>query len=244
MAKKARKEDFDPRVFAGIAHRGLHGSGMTENGLRAFKNALDHGFVPELDIHITKDGELLVCHDDDLKRTTGKQGIIEELTLEDIKRDYRLLDGEEVPTFDEVLSLVDETMPIVVELKVHKGEYRRLANKAMARLSTIKNPKSITLISFDPRALLLCRKSGFTRGLLVCKERKWTLMLRHFFEYLDLDTALVDDPKVVKYRKKGGLVNVWTVKTPEMLDRVLPYVDAVTFQEIDPELIRSALAGK
>ncbi len=244
MAKKARREDFDSRIFAGIAHRGLHNEEFTENGLKAFKNALDHGFVPELDIHVTKDNELLVCHDDNLKRTTGKEGIIEELTLKEIKDGYRLLDGEEVPTFEEVLALVNETMPIVVELKVHEGNYKPLAKKAMERLSKIKDKKNITLISFDPRALLKCKGYGFTRGLLVCKEKPWTLKLRGFFEYLDLDAALVDDPRVIKYRRKGGIVNVWTIKTPEMLDHVRPYVDTITFQDMDAELVRASLLSK
>ena len=92
MAKKAKREDFDPILFQGIAHRGLHDENKTENGLNAFKAALENGYAIELDIHLTKDNELLVCHDDNLKRTTGKEGIIEDLTLEEIRNGYRLLE--------------------------------------------------------------------------------------------------------------------------------------------------------
>ena len=167
MAKKATRQDFDPSFFRGIAHRGLHDEQRTENGLGAFQNAMDHGLCFELDIHLTKDGELLVCHDSELERTTGKRGIIEELTLSEIKENYRLLDGEIVPSFQEVLDLNQERVPIVVELKVHDGNYKPLAKKAVEVLKQIKNPKTITLISFDPRALLAARKSPFTRGILI-----------------------------------------------------------------------------
>ena len=123
-----------------VAHRGLHNSVYTENGLKAFQNAIENGFPFELDIHLTKDGQLVVCHDDDLKRTTGKEGIIEELTLAEIKENYRLLDGGEVPTFQEVLDLNQERRLIVVELKVHKGNYKPLAKAAKATLKQI-NPE-------------------------------------------------------------------------------------------------------
>ena len=90
MKRKERK--FGREYFGPIAHRGLHNATLTENGLKAFENAIKNDLPFELDIHITKDGQLVVCHDDDLKRTTGKEGIIEELTLAEIKEGYRLLD--------------------------------------------------------------------------------------------------------------------------------------------------------
>ena len=45
MAKKAKREDFDPILFQGIAHRGLHDENKTENGLNAFKAALENGYA-------------------------------------------------------------------------------------------------------------------------------------------------------------------------------------------------------
>ena len=79
MRKKKALSKIDPRFLNGIAHRGLHNEEFTENGLNAFKNAIDHGVAFEFDIHLTKDNQLIVCHDEDLKRTTGKEGIIEDL---------------------------------------------------------------------------------------------------------------------------------------------------------------------
>jgi glycerophosphoryl diester phosphodiesterase len=151
MKRKERK--FSPEYMGAIAHRGLHNSEYTENGLKAFKNAIDNGFAFELDIHITKDGQLVVCHDDDLKRTTGKEGIIEELTLAEIKENYRLLDGGEVPTFQEVLDLNKEQRLIVVELKVHEGNYKPLAKAARKALKQIKDKKKIIL--FDGKAAVI-----------------------------------------------------------------------------------------
>ena len=61
------------------AHRGLHGNGIPENSMAAFRAALEHGFGIELDVHLLKDGTLAIMHDHDLKRTTGLEGKIEDL---------------------------------------------------------------------------------------------------------------------------------------------------------------------
>lgn len=225
------------KAYLGIAHRGLHNQEFTENGLKAFQNAIDHDLAFELDIHLSKDGELVVCHDSDLVRTTGKQGIIEELTLKEIKNNYRLLDGEEVPTFKEVLALNQEKEIIVTELKTYKDNWRPLAKKAKEVLSSVKNPKKIIMISFDPRALLRMGHR-YQRQLLVCKEQEWTWKLRHFFDSVDIDATMVKENRVQKYRKHGNIVNVWTIGNETSLKEVSPYADMITFQLFDEEIVK------
>ena len=66
------------------AHRGLHGDGVPENSMAAFRAALEHGYGIELDIHLLKDGNLAVLHDSLLNRTTGAAGHIEDLTTEQL----------------------------------------------------------------------------------------------------------------------------------------------------------------
>lgn len=62
------------------AHRGLHDDEKPENSLAAYKAALDKGYGIEFDVHLLKDGSLAVMHDSDLKRTTGREGFMEDLT--------------------------------------------------------------------------------------------------------------------------------------------------------------------
>ncbi len=232
MDRKSRLNNYDPRVFGGICHRGLHGEGITENGMRAFQKAVEANMAFELDVHLTLDGKLIVCHDDSLLRTTGKEGIIEELDSKTIRDSYRLLDGESVPLLSEVLALNEERVPIIVELKVHKGNYKPLKTKVMEELASIKNSSSIVLISFDPRALLGIGKR-FQRQLLVCKEHEWTWKLRRHYDGVDIDKALLNQKKVQDYRKRGGVINVWTIETPEQFNAVKDGADMVTFQHFD-----------
>ena len=87
------------------AHRGLHEKGRPENSMAAFRAALEGGYGIELDVHLLSDGNLAIMHDSLLKRTTGCDGRIEDLTTEQLA-DYRL-EGttETIPTFSQVLEL-------------------------------------------------------------------------------------------------------------------------------------------
>ncbi|MBR5007120.1 MAG: glycerophosphodiester phosphodiesterase, partial [Clostridia bacterium] len=70
-----------------IAHRGLHDSleGAPENSLAAFRRAAEAGLAIENDIHLTKDGRVVVFHDDTLDRMCGVAGKPEEKTLSELK---------------------------------------------------------------------------------------------------------------------------------------------------------------
>ena len=89
----------------GYAHRGLHGNGVPENSMQAFRKALEGGYGIEFDVHLMKDGNLAIIHDSSLKRTAGADVLIEDLTVEDLEN-YRLEGTDEkIPLFSELLDL-------------------------------------------------------------------------------------------------------------------------------------------
>ncbi len=106
-----------------FAHRGLHDSEKAENSLSAFAAAVEHGYGIELDVRLSKDGELVVFHDDTLDRVTDATGRVDTMTAEELSR-VRLSGTEDtVPTFREVLKLVDGKVPLLVEIKEDIGKY-------------------------------------------------------------------------------------------------------------------------
>ena len=150
------------------AHRGYHDKPqIPENSLPAFRRAIERGWGAELDVHLLKDGTLAVFHDSDLKRCTGEEGTIEDLDLAQLKQ--LRLEGtqEQVPLFDEVLALFEETKPLIIELKTYKGNHRALAEAVCRRLDTYKGLFCIE--SFDPRAVADVRqlRPDIVRGQLV-----------------------------------------------------------------------------
>lgn len=104
------------------AHRGLHGtvgydSFCAENSMTAFARAKEKGFGIELDVRVSKDGEVVVFHDADVKRVTGAEGRVCELTLAQLRELSLMETNDTVPTLNEVLELIDGAVPILVELK-------------------------------------------------------------------------------------------------------------------------------
>lgn len=138
------------------AHRGLHGEGIPENSLSAFEAAKKGGYGVELDVHLTKDEKLVVIHDSTLERVTGKSGIVEDMTLEQLRR-YRLEGTQEpIPEFTHVLELFDGQVPLIVELKPYKGNHKRLSQAACDLMQTY--PGAYCMESFDPRCLIWLKK--------------------------------------------------------------------------------------
>lgn len=231
---------IDPLFLNGVAHRGLHDDTYTENGLGAFENAINNNVAFEFDVHLSLDKKLIVCHDSNLKRTcNNKEGVIEELTLDEIKRNYRLNNGEEVPTLDEVLELNDERVPMVIELKPYTKtkNYKELAQKLKERLDSISDKKKVILISFYPQCLTPFKGTGFIRALLVGKERKIVYALRHKFEGVDLEWTLLRSKKFQKAKKKM-LVMARTIEKEEQLSEISNFIDSATFQYLDPSIVR------
>jgi len=238
---KKHERLFSKEFFGPIAHRGLHDEQLTENGMKAFEKAVEHGLSFEFDIHLTKDGELVVCHDDNLVRTTGKEGIIEELTLKEIKENYRLLDGGEIPTLKEVMDMNQERSLMVIELKVHEGKnWKELGRAAVKALINVKDKKKHTIISFDPRALMQFKFTGFPLQLLVCKQYENAWKYKWLFGSVDVEKCMLKEPRVIKYRKHH-IVNVWTIESEEEMNEYKDFSDAQTFQFISPEKAKAIL---
>ena len=139
------------------AHRGLHGNGVPENSMLAFKKAKDAGYGIELDIHLLKDGQLAVIHDAALKRTTGKDGYIEDLDGADLQSYFLEGTNETIPLFSQVLALYDGAAPLIVELKCERNNYAELCQKACEMLDEYNG--AYCLESFDPRCVRWLRKN-------------------------------------------------------------------------------------
>ena len=231
---------INKKFLNGVAHRGLHNSQLPENSVSAFKNAIDNDFAFELDVHLTKDGKVLVSHDSDLKRMCNKEGVIEELTLEEVKVNYKLPNGETLPTLNEVLTICDEKVPIVIELKPYAKtkNYKVLANKVLELLNNVRNKGNFIIISFYPQCLLPFKKHRFVRCLLVDSKNRRTYMFRFLFEGLDLEYTLLKERKYQKAFKRYFMM-AWTIESVEELNSIKDFVDSPTFQYIDlKELIK------
>ena len=140
----------------GYAHRGLHGNGIPENSMLAFRKALEGGYGIEFDVHLMKDGNLAIIHDSSLMRTAGADVLIEDLTAEDLEN-YRLEGTDEkIPLFSELLDLYAGKAPLIIELKAH-GNHAELSKAVCDAMDGYKGVYCME--SFDPRVVQWLRKN-------------------------------------------------------------------------------------
>ena len=100
-----------------IAHRGLHDKEKPENSLSAFRAAVNAGYAIETDVRLSKDGKLVVFHDETLLRMTGNPQKVEELTAEELAQ-IKLADSEErIPLFEEFLKDLNGATALLLEIK-------------------------------------------------------------------------------------------------------------------------------
>ncbi len=137
------------------AHRGYSGK-YPENTLLAFQKAVKFGADGvELDVHLTKDKKIVVCHDESIDRTYNGHGLISEMTFEELRRyDFQ---GERLPTLEEVFDLVGENFPVNVELKTDVIRSDELVERVVEFVNS-NNPGRVLISSFNHDSLVLARK--------------------------------------------------------------------------------------
>jgi len=232
------------------AHRGYHDKpDIPENSMPAFRRAVTRGWGIELDVHLTKDGKLVVFHDSNLKRITGAEGILEETEWR--KLSSLVLEGtaERMPLLDEVLELTEYCSPLIIELKT-RGNRKELARAVCDRLDRYRGLYCIE--SFDPLAMREVRKyrPEIIRGQLSCdffKEdedlpgwqklmlsRMWT----NVYSKPDFIAFKFEDRSLYALKRnldKGLLDVAWTIRSKEDFDYCIKNGIVPIFEQFDPE---------
>lgn len=233
-SKKTSPELRKLRRWA-YAHRGLHGDGVPENSLKAFQAAVDNGYGSELDVHLLKDGNLAVIHDYDLKRSTGAEGIVENLTVDQLGEYFLEGTNESIPTLSQVLQLYNGRAPLIVELKISGGNTAQLCRAVCKELDDYEG--SYCVESFDPRCVAWFRRNrpDIIRGQLTenffaspTSQLPWIIkfLMRHqilnFLTYPDFIAYRFRDRKTFsnilcrKLWKTQGVA--WTLQSKDEFD--------------------------
>jgi glycerophosphoryl diester phosphodiesterase len=148
-----------------IAHRGLHAAerGLIENSLSAAQAAIAAGYAIECDVQLSEDGEAMVFHDFELGRLTAAPGRLDALPAAALGRLSLKGSGDQIPTLEALVSLIDGRAPLVCEIKSRFDGDRRLAQRAFDIAAAARGP--IALKSFDPEVIAFLRQEVEARGV-------------------------------------------------------------------------------
>ncbi|MEE0966984.1 MAG: glycerophosphodiester phosphodiesterase family protein [Bacilli bacterium] len=158
LPRMFNKPDRKPFMGYHYAHRGLfnNDSETPENSLPAFKKAVEKGYGIELDVQLTKDDKLVVFHDASLKRMCNIDGKVWEYTLEELQHMTLSGSSQTIPTFEEVLAVIDGKVPFILEYKLDRVQTKvcELSNEVL------KNYKGHYCIEcFHPLAVMWYKKN-------------------------------------------------------------------------------------
>ena len=205
-AKRKPKDGFHGRIGEiDYAHRGLHdlSAGIPENSLAAFRRAAAFGYGAELDVHLSRDGRLVIMHDTGLQRTTGVNANIPAVTSQVLGQLTLQGTKEKIPYLEQVVPLFEGKGPLLIEIKSDNNNHAELTRKVC---SLMKQYPNVTFImeSFDPRVLLWLKKHhpDIIRGQLACnfiKERH-NLSLPVAFLLTNLLMNFLTRPDFIAYK--------------------------------------------
>ncbi len=246
MKKLFTRDDF---YHTYIAHRGLHdlNSGIPENSAAAFCAAAAAGYGVELDVQLSKDGQVVVFHDDTLERVCGISGRVSDYPYEDLKKMSLCETSETVALFTDVLKVLEQGCgPVVVELKTgtRNGELCRKT------LEILRHYKGVFCIeSFHPLIVNWFRKhapevfrgqlaegpGGYPRSVPRPVAYMLSTCRLHFLNKPDfIAYEICKRPKrILKLQEKGTMLIAWTSRNPEVDEEGN---DAIIFENYRPPL--------
>ncbi len=214
------EQALNKKPFGIVGHRGARGV-KPENTLSAIKYAIEKGVdIVEVDIRRTKDNHLILLHDEDFKRLTGRALKPSELELSFIKENITI-DGEPIATLDEALELVNGQVSMFLEIK--EPETIDDVLEAVLKHNALH---WIAIISFYDEALIIAKEllPAVKTGLVYFKPPGRIFEAKKLNADFVLPYYKIATAKANAVAHKLGLkVVVWTINdidlAKEMLDR-------------------------
>lgn len=223
-----------------ICHRGAN-KYAPQNTMPAFRKATDLGSDGfETDVHITKDGTIVLCHNYTIDETSSGKGNISDMVLSQLKSyDFgsyfsRKFQGTEIPTIDEFLDYVAKTDIEVlnIEIKSPKGKQTAIVRKTIRAVKEHDLMDRLLISSFDPKLLVEAKqidkncKTGFlyAPNRFITATMAWRpveFALSIGADALHPQFIFVNENYIKKAHAAGIMVNPWTVDSPIIIDNLL-----------------------
>ncbi|MDO7835948.1 glycerophosphodiester phosphodiesterase family protein [Sphingobium sp. HBC34] len=222
-----------------FAHRGLHGAGVSENGMAAFDAAIAAGYGIECDVRLSRDGVAFVFHDATLNRMAGRDGLVAMLDAAALDQ-LRLPDGGPVPRLSALLARCAGRTPLLVEIKADDRHVDAIC-KAVARDLDGWPGAPVAVMSFNPHAMrwFVKQRVEQLRGLVVTQQGKGrmgaaiTRALALWLakpDFVACDVRDLPSPLSRRARRQGWPVLTWTVRSDADRARAAAHADQIIFE--------------
>jgi glycerophosphoryl diester phosphodiesterase len=207
-----------------VGHRGAAGHNL-ENTLSSFETAISMGVdVVECDVFLTKDGQLVVLHDNKINRVTTGAGFISDYTYEELKS-FSTKNGEVIPTLQMLLDLIDQRCKILIEIKGFEST-AKVAEIIKHYIEQKHWDRSLFIVqSFSFPELVKFKEilPDVSIATLMCAipvdYAKYAQDIGA--TYMNIDIQVATDEYINDAHKRGLKVGVWTINDPEDFKRLV-----------------------
>ncbi len=220
-----------------IAHRGIKTDGVVENTIPAFLLALKKNVPIELDIHLLKDGNIVVYHDNNLNRLMKINRLISSYSYPELKKLTFPNTDTQIPLFSDVLKLIKGKVLLVVEIKrTTICSYQKYCQTIVELLK--QYPYEVIIQSFDIKIVhWFLKHTNYITGLLISHPYGKDLFTLYSLimntsvllsllkpNFISVNYRIVSSKAIQKFRKKKP-VFVWTIDSKSQLETIKPFAD-------------------
>lgn len=201
-----------------FGHRG-YSDQYPENTMLAFEKAIENGFDGiEIDVHKTKDGVLVLCHDEKIDRTSNGKGYIKDMTYEELCA-YNFGTKENpqrIPLLKELLELCkNKDIKINLEIKTNKIQYQGIELESYQMIKEMDMLDQVLFSSFYIESLYKLRaldsslylgylfEDNYQKNKNICLTEKFHVHAREDF---------LDEDEIALFKHHGLDINTWGVK--------------------------------
>lgn len=210
-----------------LGHRGAAAEAPANTAL-AFRRAMEAGADGvELDVHLSRDGQVVVVHDDAVPLGPGITAMVRALTLEQL-REVDAGNGERIPTLDEALEAVGPEAVVNIELKGVSATTEGLERAVVRTVYAHRRSRRVIISSFNPLRLWRVGRLDPDLPLAMLHGPDVPLFVRDLWflplvqpDALHPHHSQVDAAYMARARRWGVRVNAWTVNDPAEVRRLL-----------------------
>lgn len=218
-----------------FAHRGLHGGGLIENSLGAFRAAIAAGHGIELDVRITADAQGIVFHDTTLDRLAEASDRVDLRTADELRQTRLKGTDETIPDLAETLDLIAGRVPLLIEVKAPVKNAASICLAVSQALLGYRGP--VGVMSFNPEVgrWFARRAPQVTRGLVVTEDgkpkrgrmRRRLALWRSRPDFLAYDVRDLPSRFAARARARGIPVFTWTCRSGDDEKRARLHADQI-----------------
>ena len=218
-----------------IAHRGLHSNAnnIYENTKESFLAAVNENYAIECDVVLSKDHEVVVLHDENLKRLCNLDKNVSNLTMNELRSLKIYESNSNIISLDEMLHVVSAHVPIIIEIK---GKFTPFIEERIQEIiRSYKGPIALKTFNLKSVEWLIKFLPYVYKGLVIdSNTNNFEAILDLNIDFVSCDIEFIESNLVDRLKKKGLPIITWTVDNEDKKKKANLIADNIIFENIRP----------